>query len=101
MNYNEIIKLLEAGYTKEEIQEMNADGKPEETLPEDADEKSKESSPAVDELSKAVSEMKKTFEGIKNEIQALNIMNSQIANNEISGEDIIANIINPFENNNK
>ena len=102
MKYDEIMKLIEAGYNREEILAMQSEPevnvKEPEPAPEEIPESGDNTSVVVDELSKAVSEMKKTFEGVRNEIQALNIMNSQIANNEISSEDIIANIINPFEN---
>ena len=90
MNYNEIIKLLDAGYTREEIMNMNADPAPE---PEPTPEPEPDTG---NEFSSMVQEMRDAFAELKKEITAFNIMNTNMpADAEKTSEDIIANIINP------
>ena len=92
MKYEEIIKLLDAGYTREEIIEMGKEPKepkPEETKPE-------ETKPEDSDITDFVKEMREAFAEMKKEFTALNIMASrQPEIEEKSSEDIIANIINP------
>lgn len=96
MNYPEIIKLLDAGYTREEIMAMNEPEKEPEKEPENEPENNQEENKS-DEFTSAIQEMKDIFTGFKNELQAMNIMNSRINNPDVDNEDIIASIINPFD----
>ena len=94
MKYDEIIKLLDAGYTREEILSMN-----EESTPEPAPEPSPEPAPEPsgsneNEMSDLVKEMRDAFSEMKKEFIAFNIMSSRQPE-EKTPEDIIANIINP------
>lgn len=88
MKYEEIIKLLDAGYTREEILNMK-----ETPAPEPAPEPTPE---PVSEVSEVLKEMREAFNDMKKELTAFNIMNSNLpADSEKTSEDIIANIINP------
>lgn len=100
MNYSEIIKLLDAGYTREEIMNMQEGADPEAiengTDPE-ADANSENET--VDSLNNAIKEMKTMFSDFTKEIVAMNIMNSrQDPDSESNVDDIIANIISPNVN---
>ncbi len=100
---SEIMKLLDAGYTKDEITAMenqttedpqsSEDPKPNETT--NGEEQKTNEDPNID-ISSAVNELKEVFEGFKKELTAMNIMNSRIEKPDLSGEDVIAKIINPF-----
>lgn len=95
MKYDEIIKLLNAGYTRDEIMEMKDD----ETKAQDQDEKTGDSTgetktPEETEMSGLVKEMRDVFAEMKKEFTAFNIMASRQPE-EKTPEDIIANIINP------
>lgn len=84
MKYNEIIKLLDAGYTRDDIMGMNENKEPE---PEPGKEP---------EMNNEFTELKEALNDLKKEIIASNIMNSSInGESEITGEDVIANIISP------
>lgn len=94
MKYDEIIKLLDAGYSREEILSMNEEPTPEpspeptpEPTPEPSGSNENETTDLVKEMRDALSEMKKEF-------IAFNIMSSRQPE-EKTPEDIIANIINP------
>lgn len=93
MKYEEIIKLLDAGYTREEILAMGSE--PEDPTPEDPKPEDVES--VSEEIANAMEDMRTAFEDFKKEIQAMNIMNSQIDQPEsYTAEDLIGKIINPF-----
>lgn len=96
MKFDEVMKLLDAGYTKDEILAMkdeSGDSK------EDTKEDPKESETNdVTAITDALGEVKETFESFKKEMIAMNIMNSRIENPEQSADDIMGRIINPFEN---
>ena len=96
MDYNEIIKLLDAGYTREEIMAMKTEPeekKPEEKKPEEK--KPDETKPDNDnDMSTLVKEMRDMFSEMRKEFTAFNIMSSRQPE-EKTPEDIIANIINP------
>lgn len=103
MEYKEIIKLLNAGYSRDEILQMGENAGAGTGADEDtaagadagADAGSDEGA-AANELNTAISEMKNMFADFTKEITAMNIMNSQRgSDNENSVEDIIANIISP------
>ena len=98
MKATEILKLLEAGYTKDEIIAMNEEIDTEEPTETSVD-TNDASSVAVDltPFNEALTEMKDTFNGFMNELTAMNILNSKIENTEKTGDDIIANIINPYD----
>ena len=84
MNYNEIIKLLDAGYSREEILAMSEEPKPEEPKPEN------------NEMTEMLKEMRDMFGEMKKEFTAMNILNSQRPpETERTSEEIIANIISP------
>ena len=82
MKYEEIIKLLDAGYSRDEILAMKEEQKPEEQKPEE------------NGMSDLVKEMRDAFAEMKKEFVAFNIMSSRQPE-EKTPEDIIANIINP------
>lgn len=91
MKYEEIIKLLDAGYTRDEILEMQTET-PEETPPEE-NAPSETPEKAVTEM---VSELREAIADMRKEFTAFNIMNSARPEEEKrTSEDIIANIINP------
>ena len=92
MQYTEIIKLLDAGYSREEILAMKDEPKPEEPKPEEP--KPEEPKPEENGMSDLVKEMRDAFSEMRKEFTALNIMSSRQPE-EKTPEDIIANIINP------
>ena len=81
MKYTEIIKLLDAGYTRDEILAMKDEPTPEPT-------------PEPNGMSDLVKEMRDAFSEMRKEFTAMNIMSSRQPE-EKTPEDIIANIINP------
>ena len=96
MKYEEIIKLLDAGYSREEILEMDKEPAPEpDPAPEDKKDPAPEDKkdPAPD-MAGMMEEMKTMFSDLTKELIASNIMRSRI-DGEDDNEDIIAKIINP------
>lgn len=91
MKYDEIIKLLDAGYTREEILNMQDEpAAPADEPAAHADE------PAPVSMDAIMSEVKDMFAEMKKELTAMNILNSRQGAEEIkTSEDILANIINP------
>ena len=88
MKYEEIIKLLDAGYSREDILAMK-----EAPAQDEPEQKQEETAP---DMSDVLKEMRDTFADMRKEFMAMNIMNSQMpADSEKSSEEIIANIINP------
>lgn len=100
MKYEEIIKLLDAGYSRDEILAMKEEPAPApdpEPTPDDP-----EPTPAPDpaDTSGIMEEVKGMFAEMKKELIAMNIMNSRQESDELrTGEDILASIINPVKNN--
>ena len=102
MQYTEIIKLLDAGYTREEILAMKDEPKPEEPKPKEPkpkepkpeEPKPEEPKPEENGMLDLVKEMRDAFSEMRKEFTALNIMSSRQPE-EKTPEDIIANIINP------
>ncbi len=102
MQYTEIIKLLDAGYTREEIMNMKEpepnDPEPNDPEPNDP----KPGDPKPDEtVNAALDELKSLFSDMKKEFTAMNIMNSRREDETKTGEDVIAAIINPPKRNKK
>lgn len=98
MKYEEIIKLLNAGYSRDEILAMKEEPAPapDPTEPEPAP----EPVPAADITAGIMEEVKGMFSEMKKELTAMNIMNSRQESDEVrTGEDILASIINPVKNN--
>ena len=98
MKYEEIIKLLDAGYSREEILEMDKEPAPEDKkdpAPEDkkdpAPEDKKDPTP---DMTGMMEEMKTMFSDLTKELIASNIMRSR-QDGDDPEEDIIAKIINP------
>ena len=89
MQYTEIIKLLDAGYTREEILAMKDEPTPEPTPEPDPTPEPEETG-----MSDLVKEMRDAFSEMRKEFTAFNIMSSRQPE-EKTPEDIIANIINP------
>ena len=89
MQYTEIIKLLDAGYTRDEILAMK-----DEPTPEPIPEPEPTPEPAENGMSDLVKEMRDAFSEMRKEFTAFNIMSSRQPE-EKTPEDIIANIINP------
>ena len=109
MTYTEIMKLLDAGFNRDEILAMQNDENTDPNNDNDSgvdsgnesgsDENSETLNTAITE---ALAEVKSTFDEFKKEFTAMNIMNSRIDNpNTNSADDILANIINPFETSDK
>ena len=92
MQYTEIIKLLDAGYSRDEIMAMKDEPKQEDPKQEDP----KQEDPKQEEngMSELVKEMRDAFSEMRKEFTAFNIMSSRQPE-EKTPEDIIANIINP------
>ena len=88
MKYEEIIKLLDAGYSRDEILAMKSE-------PETDPKPEPDRDPAPD-MADVLKEMRDTFADMRKEFMAMNIMNSQLpADADRTSEEIIANIINP------
>lgn len=94
MKYEEIIKLLDAGYSREEIMAMKDEPKPEEKRPEETKPEEISGSNENSGMSELVKEMRDAFSEMKKEFTAMNIMASRQPE-EKTPEEIIANIINP------
>lgn len=97
MKYEEIIKLLDAGYSREEILAMKEEPAPApdpEPTPNDP-----EPAPArepADITAGIMEEVKGMFAEMKKELTAMNILNSRQESDDVkTGEDVLANIINP------
>ena len=97
MQYTEIIKMLDAGYTRDEILKMD-EPKPDETKP---DETKPDETKPDETVTAALDELKSLFSDMKKEFTAMNIMNSRREDETISGDDVLASIINPPKTNNK
>ena len=101
MKYNEIIKLLDAGYSREEILAMKEEPAPApdpEPTPNDPEPtpNDPEPAPAPDPAADVMKEMKEMFAEMKKELIAMNILNSRQESDDVkTGEDVLANIINP------
>ena len=101
MKYDEIIKLLDAGYSRDEILNMQDEPAPEEKQKPAPEEKQKpapeeKSEPAPVNMDAIMSEVKDMFAEMKKELTAMNILNSrQKAEESKTSDDILANIINP------
>ena len=96
MKYDEIIKLLDAGYSREEIMAMNEEPENVNNNAEtetDPGENMNNNSDSTG-MSDLVKEMRDAFSEMKKEFTAMNIMASRQPE-EKTPEDIIANIINP------
>ena len=93
MNYNEIIKLLDAGYSREEILQMDA------KEAEPAPEPEPEPAPEPVTTDSIMAEVKDMFAEMRKELTAMNIMNSRLQDDHNEPEDILANIINPTKKN--
>ena len=95
MKYEEIIKLLDAGYTREEILEMKEEP---ENMNNNSDNETdpgeKMNNNSDSDMSDLVKEMRDAFSEMRKEFTAMNIMASRQPE-EKTPEDIIANIINP------
>ena len=91
MQYSEIIKLLDAGFTRDEILAMQ-----DEPTTEPTTEPTPEPTPEPEEngMSELVKEMRDAFSEMRKQFTAFNIMSSRQPE-EKTPEDIIANIINP------
>ena len=101
MNYTDIIKLLNAGYTREEILAMKDEDKqdPDKQDPDKQDpdkDEDKKDSETPDIMESVMTEVKDMFAEMKKELTAMNILNSRQEGEEFkSSEDILASIINP------
>ena len=94
MKYEEIIKLLDAGYSREEILEMDKEPAPEpDPAPAPEPDPAPTDNPTPD-MAGMMEEMKTMFSDLTKELIASNIMRSRI-DGEDDNEDIIAKIINP------
>jgi len=102
MQYTEIIKLLDAGYTRDEILNMEEPKQDEPKQDDPKQDEPKQDDPKQDDtVSAALDELKSLFTDMKKEFTAMNIMNSRREDETISGDDVLAAIINPPKTNNK
>ena len=106
MKYDEIIKLLEAGYSREEILKMEDPAPAKDPAPANnpapTDDPAPADDPAPVSMDAVMKEVKDMFAEMKKELTAMNIMASrQPADQERSSEDILATIINPNINGGK
>lgn len=100
MKYDEIIKLLDAGYTREDILKMEDPAPAADPAP--AGDPAPAEDPAPVSMDAVMKEVKDMFAEMKKELTAMNIMASrQPADQERSSEDILASIINPNINGGK
>lgn len=104
MDYKEIIKLLDAGYSREDILQMQEGTGADKGTAAGAGEGTaagagEGATAGADELNTAIKDMKEMFKEFTKEITAMNIMNSQqSADSTNTAEEILANIINPTTN---
>ena len=100
MKYEEIIKLRDAGYSREEILAMKEEPAPAPDPKEPEPTPEPEPAPAPDPAADVMKEMKEMFAEMKKELTAMNILNSRQESDDVkTGEDILASIINPVRNN--
>lgn len=98
MTYTEIMKLLDAGFNRDEILAMQNEDQQENTdTSADTEQETDVQGVVNDAITTALEEVKNTFDEFKKEFTAMNIMSSRIDNPNTSADDILANIINPFE----
>jgi len=103
MKFDELMKLINAGYTKEEINKLitpePAETKPEEKKPEQEEKKPAETKPASGS-SNVLTDLVEQLKTFNANIQGMNVLNASMGeiNKEKSMEDLIANIIMPPEN---
>ena len=106
MKYEEIIKLLDAGYSREEILKMDESDPKDKKDPDPKDKKDpdpkdkkdpdpKDKKDPAPDMSAMMDEMKTMFSDLTKELMAANIMHSRRAGEDDTDEDIIAKIINP------
>lgn len=100
MKYEEIIKLLDAGYTRDEIMAMKEDPNDKDEKPSGSDADEHENPNDDSGMNELVKEMRDAFAEMRKEFTAFNIMASRQPE-EKTPEDIIANIINPTRKENK
>mgnify|MGYP006874843103 CR=1 FL=1 len=95
MKYEEIIKLLDGGYSREEILEMDKPAPEPDPAPAPEPDPAPTDTPdPAPDMAGMMSEMKTMFADLTKELVASNIMRSRI-DGEDDNEDIIAKIINP------
>lgn len=104
MNKDEILKLVNAGYTRKEIDEMmketpSDDSKQNEATQPEVENEAHESTNQNDAFQKSIQMMIDEFKNgmaeMKKEIQSSNLKGATIDINEEKPEDILASIINP------
>lgn len=97
MKYEEIIKLLDAGYSRDEILAMKEEPAPApDPEPTPADPEPAPAPEPADITAGIMEEVKGMFAEMKKELTAMNILNSRQDSDEVrTGEDVLANIINP------
>lgn len=97
MKYEEIIKLLDAGYSRDEILAMKEEPAP---APDPTEPEPAPAPEPADITAGIMEEVKGMFAEMKKELTAMNIMNSRQESDEVrTGEDVLASIINPVKNN--
>ena len=99
MKYEEIIKLLDAGYSRDEILAMKEEPAPADPEPTPAPADPEPTPvPAADITAGIMEEVKGMFAEMKKELTAMNILNSRQESDEVrTGDDILASIINPVK----
>lgn len=104
MKYEEVLDMLNKGFTVDEIRAMEH-AEPQQdsdTTTEPETSTAPEDNEMISQFRESITELKDAFADLKKEMQAFNIMNSQLPPENIrTGDDIFASIINPFEGNKK
>lgn len=101
MKADEVLKLIDAGFTRDEIISMDNPGAEPHETPEDSVGKTEDiPAPAVggmpEEFKTALNDILKSFKSVADDIKKSNIANSRMADQEqTSAEQILASIIAP------
>lgn len=100
MKVEEVLKLVDAGFTKEEIIQIasggGADPKPEEKKPEVKEDPKPEEKKPEEDFTNALNDILSSFRSLAEDIKKSNIANSRMPDEEqTSAEQILASIIAP------
>ena len=106
MEIEKIEKLIDAGYTKQEIDEMlkgsdshedkNAGAEEQTTQEQSEADKTHESALTSDNITKTIEALTKTVDGLTNTVKAMQEANVNNANGGRMGSDTVSDVINSF-----
>ena len=98
MKFEEVIKLLDAGYSRDEIIAMDEHSKDSDPGPEPDPNNPQGNAQPVDNANDIFAEIRDLISDMKKEFTAVNIMNSRQNGEPETDKDILASIINPVFN---